>query len=79
MREADIAALEARTEGLSTPGYNWPEQVSMRERCSTAGFIQAFTGSHRFVLDYLAGEVLERQPEGVGAEISCCALPSWTA
>ena len=37
----------------------------MQGRSDTAGFIQAFTGSHRFVLDYLAGEVLERQPERV--------------
>ena len=27
----------------------------------TAGFVAAFSGSHRFVLDYLTGEVLERQ------------------
>ena len=37
----------------------------MQGRSDTAGFIQAFTGSHRFVLDYLAEEVLERQPERV--------------
>ena len=30
-----------------------------------AGFVAAFTGSHRYVLDYLAEEVLERQPEQV--------------
>ena len=30
-----------------------------------AGFVAAFTGSHRFVLDYLAEEVLERQSEQV--------------
>jgi LuxR family maltose regulon positive regulatory protein len=28
-------------------------------------FIQSFTGSHRFVLDYLVQEVLEQQPESV--------------
>ena len=30
-----------------------------------AGFVAAFTGSHRYVLDFLAGEVLERQSEQV--------------
>ncbi|MEM7132559.1 MAG: LuxR C-terminal-related transcriptional regulator [Chloroflexota bacterium] len=29
------------------------------------GFIQAFTGSHRFILDYLAEEVLQQQPEPI--------------
>ena len=32
-----------------------------------AGFIDAFTGSHRFVLDYLVEEVLDGQPEDVRA------------
>src|SRR5690606_3905598 len=30
-----------------------------------AGFIASFTGSNRFVLDYLVEEVLQRQPEKV--------------
>ena len=30
-----------------------------------AGFVDAFTGSHRFVLDYLVEEVLNSQPEDV--------------
>src|SRR5512141_952323 len=59
----DIAALETRTEGWIA-GLQLAA-LSMQGRSDTAGFIQAFTGSHRFVLDYLAGEVLERQPEGV--------------
>ncbi len=37
----------------------------MQGRKDTAGFIRAFTGSHRFVLDYLVEEVLQRQPERV--------------
>jgi LuxR family maltose regulon positive regulatory protein len=59
----NIAALEARTEGW-VAGLQLAA-LSMQGRSDTAGFIQAFTGSHRFVLDYLAGEVLERQPERV--------------
>jgi LuxR family maltose regulon positive regulatory protein len=59
----DITALEVRTEGWIA-GLQLAA-LSMLGRSDTAGFIQAFTGSHRFVLDYLAGEVLERQPERV--------------
>ena len=59
----DIAALETRTEGwiaglqlaaLSLQGHHAP-----------ARFIQSFTGSSRFIIDYLAAEVLERQPDEV--------------
>jgi LuxR family maltose regulon positive regulatory protein len=59
----NIAALEARTEGWIA-GLQLAA-LSMQGRSDTASFIQAFTGSHRFVLDYLAGEVLEHQPERV--------------
>ncbi|MCB0122116.1 MAG: tetratricopeptide repeat protein, partial [Caldilineaceae bacterium] len=39
--------------------------LSMAGRADTAQFIQAFAGSHRFVLDYLAEEVLQRQPDHI--------------
>ncbi len=60
---ADIAALENRTEGWIA-GLQLAA-LSMQGRSDTATFIQAFTGSHRFVLDYLMEEVLQRQPERV--------------
>jgi len=60
---ADIAALETRTEGWIA-GLQLAA-LSMQGRSDTATFIQAFTGSHRFVLDYLMEEVLQRQPEPV--------------
>jgi len=59
----DIAALESRTEGWIA-GLQLAA-LSMRGREDVAGFIRAFTGSHRFVLDYLVEEVLQRQPERV--------------
>src|SRR5215210_3004186 len=59
----DIAALEDRTEGWIA-GLQLAA-LSMQGRADTARFIQAFTGSHRFVLDYLVEEVLGRQPERV--------------
>jgi LuxR family maltose regulon positive regulatory protein len=63
LRDADIAALEARTEGWIA-GLQLAA-LSMQGRSDTAGFIQAFTGSHRFVLDYLVEEVLQHQSEDI--------------
>ena len=58
-----IATLEERTEGWIA-GLQLAA-LSMRDRKDIPGFLQAFSGSHRDVLDYLAEEVLERQPENV--------------
>ncbi len=59
----DIASLETRTEGWIA-GLQLAA-LSMQGRSDAASFIQAFTGSHRFVVDYLVEEVLQRQPEGI--------------
>ncbi len=60
---ADIAALEARTEGWIA-GLQLAA-LSMQGRSDAASFIKSFTGSHHFILDYLVEEVLQRQPEHV--------------
>ena len=62
---ADVAALEARTEGW-VAGLQLAV-LSMQGADDVSGFIRAFGGSHRFVFDYLAQEILARQPEGVQA------------
>ena len=59
----EIAALEARTEGWIA-GLQMAA-ISMQGYEDTTGFIGSFTGSHRFVLDYLVEEVLGRQSEDV--------------
>jgi LuxR family maltose regulon positive regulatory protein len=59
----NIAALETRTEGWIA-GLQLAA-LSMQGREDIAGFIQAFTGSHRFVLDYLVEEVLQHQSEHI--------------
>lgn len=56
-----VAALEGRAEGWIA-GLQLAA-LSLRDREDTAAFIRAFTGNHRYVLDYLAEEVLDRQPE----------------
>jgi LuxR family maltose regulon positive regulatory protein len=58
----DIAALESRTEGWIA-GLQLAA-LSMQGRDDVSGFIQAFSGSHRHVLMYLAQEVLEQRPKG---------------
>jgi LuxR family transcriptional regulator, maltose regulon positive regulatory protein len=59
--EAAVAALAARTEGWAA-GLQLAA-LSLRGRVDADQFVAAFSGSHRYVLDYLAEEVLERQPD----------------
>src|SRR3989440_718553 len=59
----DIATLEARTEGWIA-GLQLAA-LSMQGRKDIPGFLEAITGSHRYIIDYLVEEVLARQPEPV--------------
>ena len=58
-----IAALETRTEGWIA-GLQLAA-LSLRGREDYSGFVQAFTGSHRFVFDYLTDEVFAGQTENI--------------
>jgi LuxR family maltose regulon positive regulatory protein len=61
-----VAALEARTEGWAA-GLQLAA-LAARGRIGSGdigGFVDAFTGSHRFVLDYLLEDVLRAQPDDV--------------
>ncbi|HEY2443976.1 MAG TPA: hypothetical protein VGI31_12625, partial [Streptosporangiaceae bacterium] len=60
-----VAALVARTEGWAA-GLQLAG-LSLRGQADAARFAAAFSGSHRFVLDYLADEVLDGQTEQVRA------------
>lgn len=59
----DIIALEARTEGWIA-GLQLAA-LTLQKDADKSQFIHAFTNSNRFVFDYLAEEVLERQPPAV--------------
>ncbi len=59
----DIAALETRTEGWIA-GLQLAA-LSMQGHQDATSFIQSFTGSHHFVLDYLVEEVLQQQSESI--------------
>src|SRR6266566_537512 len=60
-----VAALVARTEGWAA-GLQLAA-LSLRGQADATGFVAAFSGSHRFVLDYLADEVLVGQTGPVRA------------
>ncbi len=66
LAESDIAALEARTEGWAA-GLQFAALALQgnRENGARTEFIASFTGSHRFVLDYLVEEVLLQRSEAV--------------
>jgi LuxR family maltose regulon positive regulatory protein len=59
----DVAALENRTEGWIA-GLQ-VAALSMRGHDDIQGFIQSFTGSHRYILDYLLEEVIIQEPERI--------------
>jgi class 3 adenylate cyclase len=57
---ADLTALEARTEGWIA-GLQLAA-LALRQQHDRTDFIRTFTGSNRYVVDYLAAEVFARQP-----------------
>jgi LuxR family maltose regulon positive regulatory protein len=57
----EVAELQERTEGW-VAGLQLAA-LALRDRSDTSSFIAAFTGSNRYVVDYLAEEVLARQPD----------------
>jgi LuxR family transcriptional regulator, maltose regulon positive regulatory protein len=63
--EGSVAALEERTEGWIA-GLQLAA-LSMRGREDISGFIAKLRGSNRYVLDYLAEEVLRHQPDDLEA------------
>lgn len=65
----EITALEDRTEGwiagLQLAALAVQGQLSTQRHQDVPGFIRTFAGDHRYILDYLVAEVLQRQPEPV--------------
>jgi LuxR family maltose regulon positive regulatory protein len=69
IRREDIEALERRTEGwiagLQMAAISIKGRLQTQDSAGLSEFIAAFTGSHRFVLDYLVEEVINQQPPKV--------------
>lgn len=63
LSDSEVAKLEARTEGWIA-GLHLTI-LSMQGRPDLADFIEHFTGSHAYIIDYLVEEVLQRQPAAV--------------
>jgi len=56
----DIAALDSRTEGWIASLQL--AALSLQDRTDKHEFVEAFSGSHRYVIDYLVEEVMAYQP-----------------
>jgi LuxR family maltose regulon positive regulatory protein len=71
LSEEDVAALETRTEGwiagLQMASLALQARISGYGQKDASGFVQAFTGSNRYILDYLVEEVLQREPDEIQA------------
>jgi LuxR family maltose regulon positive regulatory protein len=63
LKEDELKALELRTEGWIV-GLQMAA-LSLQGQDDISGFVKAFTGSNRFILDYLMEEVLERQTPAI--------------
>ncbi len=78
LSSADVTALAGRTEGWIA-GLQMAA-ISLRGRRRTqnghgvSDFVQAFTGSHRFILDYLMQEVLNQQPDSLQEFLLCTSV-----
>ncbi len=69
-----VAALETRTEGWIASLHLAALSLHGRSAAQTEAFIHAFGGSHRYVFDYLAEEVLAQQAAEVQAFLQQTAM-----
>ena len=63
LAEDDVRRLQQRTEGWAA-GLQLAV-LAMRQRADLSTFLPQFTGSHRYLVDYVQEEILQRQPEPV--------------
>jgi LuxR family maltose regulon positive regulatory protein len=61
----DVASLDDRTEGWIAGLQLAALSMQGRDPSRLPGFIKAFAGDNRYIVDYLVEEVLQRQPERV--------------
>jgi LuxR family maltose regulon positive regulatory protein len=67
-----VALLEERTEGWIA-GLQMAA-LSMRDRKDVVGFIEGFSGTNRYILDYLLEEVLAGQPPEMQCFLLCTSI-----
>lgn len=67
-----VAVLNGRTEGWIA-GLQMAA-LSMRDRKDVLGFIEGFSGTNRYILDYLLEEVLTSQPPEIQRFLLCTSI-----
>ncbi len=72
LNAGSIAMLEERTEGWIT-GLQMAA-LSMRHREDVSGFIKGFSGTNRYILDYLLEEVMASQPQEIQQFLLCTSI-----
>jgi LuxR family transcriptional regulator, maltose regulon positive regulatory protein len=78
LAENALRALDERTEGWAA-GLQLAA-LALQHRPDPETFIDTFRGSHRYVLDYLAGEVIQQQGEEICAFLTqTCILDRFDA
>lgn len=65
LSKTEIETLEKRTEGWIAGLQLAALSMQGRDAQDIPGFLASFSGSHPYILDYLAEEVLQRQPEPI--------------
>jgi len=65
LTSGEVATLTSRTEGWIAGLHLAALALRGRHEKEAAEFVAGFSGTHRYVLDYLLEEVLQRQPEEV--------------
>ncbi|MCB0211464.1 MAG: AAA family ATPase [Anaerolineae bacterium] len=58
---AEVEALDRRTEGWIAGLQMAALSLGQRESQAVAQFVEAFSGSHHYIMDYLVDEVLQQQ------------------
>jgi LuxR family maltose regulon positive regulatory protein len=61
----EVAALDRRIEGWIAGLQMAALSLRQREAADVAQFIEAFSGSHHYIMEYLVDEVLQQQPAEV--------------
>jgi LuxR family maltose regulon positive regulatory protein len=77
----EVAALEARTEGwiagLQLAALALQGTLAVQGQQDVPAFIHAFAGDHRYIVDYLVEEVLQRQPAPVRNFLLQTSILDW--
>ena len=63
LRDEEITALDGRIEGW-VAGLQLLA-LSLKDRADASEFINTFSGSHRFIVDYLTEEIFNQQPPSI--------------